>query len=82
MKLKYLGTAASEGVPALFCNCKYCKKARKLGGKNIRTRSQTMINDDLLVDFGPDTYLHVLQNGINLLDIKNVLITHCHQDHF
>lgn len=82
MKLKYLGTAASEGVPALFCNCKYCKKARKLGGKNIRTRSQAMINDDLLVDFGPDTYLHVLQNGINLLDIKNVLITHCHQDHF
>ncbi len=39
MKLKYLGTAAAEGIPALFCNCKHCASARELSGKNIRTRS-------------------------------------------
>ena len=65
MKLKYLGTAAAEAFPAVFCNCKYCNEARELGGKNIRTRSQAMINDDLLIDFPADTYAHFLQNGID-----------------
>jgi phosphoribosyl 1,2-cyclic phosphodiesterase len=31
MKLNFLGTAAAEGFPAIFCNCEYCKEARKLG---------------------------------------------------
>ncbi len=31
MKIKYLGTAAYEGVPAMFCNCPVCKKAMKQG---------------------------------------------------
>lgn len=81
MKIKYWGTGASEGLPAVFCDCENCQKARRLGGKNIRTRSQMLINDDLLVDFGPDTYLHAIQNNFSLMNIKNVLITHCHEDH-
>ena len=56
MKLTFLGTAAAEGFPAIFCNCEYCKEARKLGGKNIRSRSQTLINDDLLIDLPADSY--------------------------
>lgn len=28
MKFTFLGTAAAEGFPAVFCNCKYCKEAR------------------------------------------------------
>ena len=64
MKITFLGTAAAEGFPALFCNCEYCREARRLGGKNIRTRSQCLINENMLVDFPPDTYLHMLQNGI------------------
>ena len=82
MKLTYLGTAAAEGFPALFCRCKYCLEARRLGGKNIRTRSQTLINDDLLIDFPGDTYHHFLQNGIEGDKIKYLLITHPHHDHF
>lgn len=64
MKLKYLGTAAAEGWPALFCHCEACKKARKLGGKNIRTRSQAIADNRLLIDFCADTYMHVLQQGL------------------
>ena len=45
MKLKYLGTAAAEGVPALFCTCEVCRKSMELGGKNIRTRSQAIIDN-------------------------------------
>ena len=50
MQFQYLGTAAAEGWPAVFCRCKYCLEAQRLGGKNIRTRSQAIVNDDLLLD--------------------------------
>ncbi|OGO88991.1 MAG: hypothetical protein A2Y17_05685 [Clostridiales bacterium GWF2_38_85] len=82
MKLKYLGTAAAEGWPAVFCNCDYCNKARERGGKSIRTRSQAMVNDDMLIDFPADTYHHALVNNLNLSKIKHTLITHTHSDHF
>jgi phosphoribosyl 1,2-cyclic phosphate phosphodiesterase len=82
MKLTYLGTAAAEGFPAVFCNCDYCREARMYKGKNIRTRSQSMINDDLLIDLPADTYYHFLQNGIEGDKIKYLLVTHAHSDHF
>ena len=82
MKFTYLGTAASEGWPAVFCNCDFCNKARKVGGKDIRTRSQAMIDDDVLIDFPSDTYHHALTNNLNLSSIKYVFITHTHSDHF
>ena len=58
MKIKFYGTAAAEGFPGMFCSCETCEKARKAGGKNIRTRSQTVINNELMIDFSADTYLH------------------------
>lgn len=82
MKIRFLGTAASEGFPAVFCNCEYCNEARRLGGKNIRTRSQTIINDDLLIDLPADTYFHFLSNGIKGDEIKYLFVTHSHSDHF
>ena len=82
MKIKFLGTAAAEAFPAMFCDCENCRKARTLGGKNIRTRSQALINDEMFIDYSCDTYHHVLANNINLLDIKYCLITHIHEDHF
>jgi len=82
MKIIFLGTAASEGFPAVFCNCEHCREARRLGGKNIRTRSQALINDDLLIDFPADTYSHFLNNNIEADIIKYLLVTHSHSDHF
>lgn len=82
MKIKFLGTAAAEGFPAVFCKCEYCNEARRLGGNNIRTRSQALINDDLLIDLPADTYSHFLNNGIEGDKISNLLITHSHEDHF
>lgn len=82
MKIKYLGTAAAEGWPAVFCHCKDCEEARKRGGKNIRTRAQVLINEDLLMDFGPDTYLHSLAHKVDLAKVRTVLLTHSHTDHF
>lgn len=82
MEFQYLGTAAAEGWPAVFCNCDHCLRARKAGGRNLRTRSQAIINDDLLIDFPADTYHHALMNGLDLSAVKYCLITHSHMDHF
>lgn len=82
MKLTYYGTAAAEGWPGIYCNCESCQTARKLKGKNIRTRSQSLLNDDLLIDFPPDTYLHILNYGLDIDRVKDIIITHAHEDHF
>ena len=82
MKFQYLGTAAAEGWPAVFCRCEACEEAARRGGKNIRTRSQALVNDDLLLDLPPDTYLHKLQQGLDLSAVAHLVITHWHMDHF
>ena len=81
MKLQYLGTAAAEGIPSLFCRCDKCLKARERGGREIRTRSQAIVNDCLLIDFPSDTYSHCSEYGIDLSKVNNCLITHVHGDH-
>ena len=82
MKITLLGTAAAEGWPGLFCRCAACRKAIDLGGRNIRTRSSALVDDRLLIDFPPDTYLHVLQHQLDLTAIHAILVTHAHDDHF
>lgn len=81
MKFQYLGTGAAEGIPAIFCECDVCKKARARGGKDIRTRSQALIDGELLIDFNADTYMHFLNYGIWGGSIRNCIITHAHSDH-
>jgi phosphoribosyl 1,2-cyclic phosphate phosphodiesterase len=82
MRIKVLGSGASEGFPAIFCNCDSCIKAREAGGKNIRTRSQFYVDDDLMIDFGDDTFYHSLNENIILSKMKYLLITHSHIDHY
>lgn len=81
MKIKFLGTAAAEAIPGVFCDCDVCKKSRMLGGKNIRTRCQALIDDKILIDLPADTYFHSIMFGIELSKIKTCLITHDHSDH-
>ncbi|MCI9662064.1 MAG: hypothetical protein HFI80_11120, partial [Lachnospiraceae bacterium] len=66
MEIQYLGTAAAEGLPALFCGCEICKKARKAGGKEVRTRTQSIVDAKILIDFPPDTYTHALAYSLQL----------------
>lgn len=81
MKIKYFGTAAYEGVPSLYCQCETCKKSRAAGGRSLRSRSQALINDDLLVDFPADTVWHAQRYGLDLSAVNHCLITHSHSDH-
>ena len=82
MKFTYLGTSASEAVPAVFCECDMCNEARRRGGRDLRTRSCAVINDDLMLDFGPEAYVQSVRFGIHLSKIKSLFITHPHADHF
>ncbi len=82
MKFQYLGTAAAEGWPALICDCEACGKALAAGGRNIRTRSQAIVDDRLLIDFPADTYHHMIQHGVDLGKVHHCIITHDHMDHF
>ncbi len=81
MKITYMGTAAAERIPGIFCNCDNCRRALATGGKNIRTLSQVLIDDCLLVDLSSDTYMHFLKEGRTLWNVGHVLITHAHTDH-
>ncbi len=82
MVFKYLGTAACEGWPAMFCTCDNCKRAIKAGGRNLRSRSQAIIDQKLLIDFPADTYMHVMYQGLDLCKVTDLLITHTHSDHY
>jgi len=81
MKITYLGTGASEAVPAVFCQCKVCEIARKNKGKEIRARSGAVINDSVLIDVPPDIFLSSLRADISLTEIKDIIFTHSHSDH-
>ncbi|MDE7243723.1 MAG: hypothetical protein K2O18_07085 [Oscillospiraceae bacterium] len=82
MKILYMGTASAEGWPGLFCSCDICSHARKEGGRNLRTRTQALLDDSLLLDFPPDTYCHAVQYGLNLGGIHTLLVSHSHMDHW
>ena len=81
MKLTYYGTAAAGGFPGFYCEDDLCMKVRNVGGRNIRTRSQAMVDDKILIDHPQDTYLHVCMYGLPIHKINNIIITHNHPDH-
>ncbi|MDR0670281.1 MAG: hypothetical protein LBF95_09390 [Treponema sp.] len=82
MELRYLGTGAAEGIPATFCACPVCTEAARRGGREIRTRSQALLDGKILIDFPPDAYAHYLTHRFDLPAVEHILVTHSHTDHF
>ena len=82
MKIQFLGTGAAEGFPAVFCNCDNCVNVRKIGESEFRTRAQVLIDGILSIDFPPDVYFHSLKYGVDLSNLKYLLVSHSHMDHF
>lgn len=80
MRITFLGTGTSQGVPIIGCTCNVC---RSLDFKNKRLRSSIHIvtdnEDSLIVDSGPDFRQQVLRERIVALD--GILFTHQHKDH-
>jgi phosphoribosyl 1,2-cyclic phosphate phosphodiesterase len=82
MRILFLGTSAATSFPLAFCRCRVCEKARINKGKDIRKRSSVIINDDMLIDFGPDVVTSSNMYNIDLTNVRYILQTHGHSDHF
>ncbi|MDR2652629.1 MAG: MBL fold metallo-hydrolase [Prevotellaceae bacterium] len=80
MKITFLGTGTSQGIPMIGCNCNVCKSTDEC---DKRLRSSILIETDdskkILIDAGPDFRQQMLQSNVNNLDA--ILITHAHIDH-
>jgi phosphoribosyl 1,2-cyclic phosphate phosphodiesterase len=81
MHITFLGTSAANAFPEAFCKCHNCVQARALGGKSLRRRSAVLINDDLLIDLGPDIMSASHSLGCPLTQVRYCLQTHAHADH-
>src|SRR5260370_4111276 len=81
MILTFLGTAAANAFPEAFCKCQNCAQARMLGGPSLRKRSAALVNDDLLIDLGPDIMSAWHMHGCSLDEVRYCLQTHPHADH-
>ncbi len=79
MKLIFLGTGTSFGVPQIGCECKVC---RSTDPRDKRTRVGAVVQSDgtsLLIDTPPELRLQLIATGVNTVDA--VLFTHDHADH-
>jgi len=79
MKITFLGTGTSYGVPMVGCECRVCTSDNP---KNSRTRSSIIISDgeyNILIDAATELRIQCLKNSVKRLDA--VLLTHSHADH-
>ncbi len=81
MQITFLGTSAANAYPEAFCRCNNCQQARALGGPSLRRRSAVLIDDELLIDLGPDIMTASQQFGRPLTGVRYCLQTHAHADH-
>lgn len=79
MKVKFLGTGTSTGVPEIGCKCSVCTSTNR---KDKRLRSSVLLtinNKHILIDCGPDFRQQLLNESFAKID--GLLITHEHYDH-
>ncbi|MDX2362746.1 MAG: MBL fold metallo-hydrolase [Crocinitomicaceae bacterium] len=79
MKITFLGTGTSQGVPVIACNCSVCLSPNE---KDKRLRSSVMINHkglNYVIDTGPDFRQQMLRQDVQ--ELEAVLFTHEHKDH-
>ena len=79
MKITFLGTGTSQGVPVIACDCRVCKSKDT---RDIRLRSSVLIEVGgitLVIDSGPDFRQQMLRADVKSLD--GILFTHEHKDH-
>lgn len=80
MKLTFLGTGTSQGVPVIACQCSVCT-SHDWHDRHLRTSAlvETDSGDNILIDIGPDFREQMLREHVSHLDA--ILVTHAHRDH-
>ena len=79
MRLRLLGTGASDGWPNPWCRCASCTAAAAEG--IVRGQTSALLDDRLLLEIGPEAPRAALRQGVSLADVEGVLVTHAHPDH-
>ncbi len=79
MRLTFLGTGTSQGVPVIACRCRVCRSG---DSRDRRLRTSALLEVEgrnILFDIGPDFRQQMLREDVGRLDA--ILITHAHRDH-
>src|SRR5687767_11950781 len=78
MRITFLGTGTSVGVPMIGCRCNVCLSD---DSRDNRLRTGLMIEtpERTIIDISPDFRAQALRARIDRIDA--LLITHCHADH-
>lgn len=79
MRIRFLGTGTSQGVPLIACTCNVCTSN---DSRDKRLRSSILIESDtttLVIDSGPDFRQQMLRENVSKLDA--IVFTHEHKDH-
>ncbi len=79
MRVTFLGTGTSQGIPVIACQCKVCQSNNQ---KDKRLRSSVLIEIEglrLVIDSGPDFRQQMLTHDVQKLN--GILFTHEHKDH-
>lgn len=79
MKITFLGTGTSQGIPVIACECQVCGSSDP---RDKRLRSSILIETGdkrLVIDCGPDFRQQMLRENIHSIDA--ILVTHGHKDH-
>jgi phosphoribosyl 1,2-cyclic phosphate phosphodiesterase len=79
VKVTFIGTGTSQGVPVISCKCAVCTSADK---RNHRLRSSVWIEVaglSIVIDTGPDFRYQMIRSKVDKLDA--VIFTHSHKDH-
>ncbi|MEE8349327.1 MAG: MBL fold metallo-hydrolase [Acidobacteriota bacterium] len=78
MRITFLGTGTSRGIPTVGCQCKVC---RSTNPRNKRLRASLLIESEVnvVIDTSVDFRTQMLRHNVTKLDA--VVYTHCHVDH-
>ena len=79
IRLTFLGTGTSQGVPVISCGCWVCRSG---DSRDKRLRTSALVETGrttLLIDAGPDFRQQMLRESVGKLD--GILLTHEHKDH-
>lgn len=80
MRLIFLGTGTSQGVPVIACHCGVCSSTDT---RDCRLRTSALLCTDagrhIQFDIGPDFRQQMLRQKVEWLDA--ILVTHAHRDH-
>ncbi len=80
MDLTLLGTGSADGWPNPRCACASCTASRRSGA--LRVQTSALLDGVLLLDCGPDTPHAAQRAGLDLVELRHLLMTHAHPDHW